>query len=131
MDASINSSSNLNFEGKLISKTKIKFNRKKLAKVAEHYKKLSEDLPDLFINTYTVEKDCAEGILKTSQSLSFTTKKKATEYLYKLNGKKHLIMGNHDKGIMKDPDALSCFVSVSQMKMAEEGSTRTLAWGHE
>lgn len=37
------------------------------------------------------------------------------EYLKKLNGKKHLIIGNHDGRILKDPSCRKCFDSINEM----------------
>lgn len=38
------------------------------------------------------------------------------ELLQKLNGQKHLILGSHDKRILKDKELMSYFISVSQFK---------------
>ena len=54
----------------------------------------------------------------------FTTKKKAVDYLVQLKGKKHLIIGNHDKGIMKDPDAVKCFESIGHMKTIRDSGRK-------
>lgn len=33
-------------------------------------------------------------------------------YLQQLNGKKHLIVGNHDRAVLDSPSAIACFVSI-------------------
>ena len=42
---------------------------------------------------------------------------KPAELLRQLSGRLHLITGNHDYCILKDEEALSCFVSVDRLKM--------------
>lgn len=37
---------------------------------------------------------------------------KATEYMRRLNGRKILVQGNHDRKLLKDPDFQSCFEEV-------------------
>ena len=54
----------------------------------------------------------------------FGSKRPVTEYLYQLKGRKHLIVGNHDKVIMKDPDALSCFETVFQMQTIRDNGRK-------
>ena len=45
----------------------------------------------------------------------------ADEYLQQMNGKKHLIVGNHDKSWMKRTDLCAYFESVSQMAEISDG----------
>jgi len=52
-----------------------------------------------------------------------------TEYLQKMNGKKHLIIGNHDKGWIKKVDLPSYFETVLPMAEISEG-TRKLVLCH-
>lgn len=44
-----------------------------------------------------------------------------TVYLRRLKGHKHLILGNHDGLILKDPEALSCLESVEKMDHIKDG----------
>ena len=48
----------------------------------------------------------------------------AHEYLLKINGKKHLIIGNHDKDWMKRIDLFDFFETVSYMAEISDGSHR-------
>ena len=57
----------------------------------------------------------------------FRAKRPAEEYLSGLNGKKHLIIGNHDKYWMKKADLNAWFESVSPMLLVQDsGRTATL-----
>ncbi|MBR6483651.1 MAG: metallophosphoesterase [Clostridiales bacterium] len=49
---------------------------------------------------------------------------KPSEYLRMLKGRKHLITGNHDDVIFKDPDALSMFESIDQMKTVKDNGKK-------
>lgn len=46
----------------------------------------------------------------------------ADEYLQQMNGKKYLIVGNHDKGWVKRTDLCAHFESVSHMAEISDGS---------
>ena len=48
----------------------------------------------------------------------------ARDYLSKMNGKKHLLIGNHDKDWMKRIELPDFFVSVSHMLETSDGSHR-------
>ena len=41
------------------------------------------------------------------------------EYLKKLNGRKHLIVGNHDNKLLKNPNCKKYFVEIVDMKMVD------------
>jgi len=56
--------------------------------------------------------------------LFFRNKVPAGEYLQRLNGKKHLIIGNHDKDWMKRTDLSLYFESVERMIVMTEGAHR-------
>lgn len=57
----------------------------------------------------------------------FRAKRPAEEYLYVLKGKKHLIVGNHDKYWMKKVDLSTWFESVSPLLfVTDSGRTATL-----
>ena len=43
------------------------------------------------------------------------------EYLDKLNGKKHLIIGNHDDKILKNPIYRKCFVEIKDILSIKDG----------
>lgn len=45
----------------------------------------------------------------------------ATWYLRRLNGRKHLIVGNHDRHTLKDEKAVACFASVNKMLRIMDG----------
>lgn len=47
--------------------------------------------------------------------LAHRNEKPAEWYLRQLKGRKHLIVGNHDHKLLKNPAAMACFESVSQM----------------
>lgn len=44
----------------------------------------------------------------------FKSGKPATYYLKQLKGKKHLVIGNHDKALLKDPAARKMFVEIKE-----------------
>lgn len=46
------------------------------------------------------------------------------EYLKKLNGKKHLIIGNHDNKLLKNPNHKKYFVEIVDMKMIDDNGTQ-------
>ena len=46
------------------------------------------------------------------------------EYLKKLKGKKHLIVGNHDTKLLKDPNCRKYFVEIVDMKMVDDNGTQ-------
>lgn len=48
--------------------------------------------------------------------LIYRSDKDATWYLKKLNGKKHLIIGNHEKAVMKNENAKKYFESIDMMR---------------
>lgn len=52
----------------------------------------------------------------------YRNSKDATYYLKKLNGKKHLIIGNHDKAILNNKKALEMFESINALTMIQDGS---------
>lgn len=43
---------------------------------------------------------------------AFHNEKPYSDYLKRLQGQKHLLIGNHDKKLLKDTEAMNCFVSV-------------------
>lgn len=45
------------------------------------------------------------------------------EYLKKLNGKKHLIVGNHDNKLLKNPNCRKYFVEIVDMKTVNDNGT--------
>lgn len=50
----------------------------------------------------------------------YKSSRKPVDYLKELNGRKHLIVGNHDKSITDDPEASSCFESIDQIKVIRD-----------
>ena len=56
--------------------------------------------------------------------LFFRNTVSAEDYLRRLNGKKHLIIGNHDKDWMKKTDLLKYFKSVEHMSIFNDGAHR-------
>ena len=46
------------------------------------------------------------------------------EYLKKLNGRKHLIVGNHDNILLKNPACKKYFVEIADMKMVDDNGTQ-------
>lgn len=46
------------------------------------------------------------------------------EYLKKLNGKKHLIIGNHDNKLLKNPNHWKYFVEVADLKMVNDNGNQ-------
>ena len=48
-------------------------------------------------------------------------KKPASEYLKRLCGHKHLIVGNHDRKMLSDPEAMKYWESVDQIKTLNDG----------
>lgn len=45
-------------------------------------------------------------------------------YLKRLKGKKHLIVGNHDSLLLKDPNSKDYFVEIADMKMITDNGTQ-------
>ena len=45
-------------------------------------------------------------------------------YLKQLKGRKHLITGNHDKAILKNPDCRKLFVEIADLKTIQDGENR-------
>ena len=45
-------------------------------------------------------------------------------YLKRLNGKKHLIVGNHDNRLLKNPACKKYFVEIADMKMVDDNGTQ-------
>ena len=45
-------------------------------------------------------------------------------YLKRLNGKKHLIVGNHDNKLLKNPICKKYFVEIADMKMVNDNGTQ-------
>lgn len=56
--------------------------------------------------------------------LMFRNKRPPEEYLAQLPGKKHLIVGNHDKAWMKKVDLTAWFESVEMMQFLKEGQQK-------
>lgn len=46
------------------------------------------------------------------------------EYLKKLRGRKHLIIGNHDNKLLKNPGCKKYFVEIIDMKMVNDNGTQ-------
>ena len=46
------------------------------------------------------------------------------EYLKKLNGRKHLIIGNHDNKLLKNPACKKYFVEIVDMKMVDDNGNQ-------
>lgn len=59
----------------------------------------------------------------------FRNAKNPVEYLKELNGKKHLIIGNHDRDLLKNDEAMKYFVSVDTYKKIHDYG-RTLILCH-
>ena len=47
-----------------------------------------------------------------------------TLYLKKLRGRKHLIVGNHDSKLLKNPDCRKLFVEIADMKTVNDSGTQ-------
>lgn len=41
-------------------------------------------------------------------------------YLKRLKGRKHLVIGNHDRALINDPGAMACFESAEKMEFMQE-----------
>lgn len=52
--------------------------------------------------------------------LVYRSNKSYSYYLSKLSGKKHLIVGNHDRAMLKDKEAMSYFESVDDLTMIHD-----------
>lgn len=50
----------------------------------------------------------------------YRSSQEPTYFLRKLNGKKHFIIGNHDKAILESKQALRCFESVENMAYVKD-----------
>ena len=46
------------------------------------------------------------------------------EYLKKLNGRKHLIVGNHDNKLLKNPNCKKYFVEIADLKMVDDNGNQ-------
>jgi len=70
------------------------------------------------------------GVVKSQDTvyilgdLFFRNNASAEDYLRRLNGKKHLLIGNHDKDWMKKTDLLRYFESVERMVEFNDGAHR-------
>ena len=53
-------------------------------------------------------------------------KGKQADFLRKLRGRLHLITGNHDKGLLKDEEALSCFADVDNLRMITDNGRQVV-----
>lgn len=51
---------------------------------------------------------------------SYKSGKNPKEYLDRLNGRKHLIIGNHDGRILKDPSCRKCFVDIKDIDTIQD-----------
>ena len=58
--------------------------------------------------------------------LFFKNKKPFEWYLKQLKGRKHLIIGNHDGKLLKDPEINSYFESISHYQEIRDGYTRCI-----
>jgi len=67
-----------------------------------------------------------EDIVYILGDMFFRNNAPAEEILKALQGKKHLIVGNHDKDWMKRIDLQKCFESVSHMAEINDKSTEPL-----
>lgn len=57
-----------------------------------------------------------------SGDFSFKSGKNPKKYLDRLNGKKHLIIGNHDGSVLKDPVCRRCFVEIKDRMEVKDGN---------
>lgn len=55
---------------------------------------------------------------------AYRNSKTATWYLRRLKGRKHLMIGNHDREIICDPKAMECFASVDKMMLISDNGRR-------
>lgn len=53
-------------------------------------------------------------------------KKSPADYLKRLSGKKHLIVGNHDHLLLKDPEAMAQFETVEHLCCIQDGDKRVV-----
>lgn len=58
--------------------------------------------------------------------LQFRTHKQADYYLKQLNGRKHLIIGNHDTQLLKDTEVKKYFVEINQMSFVLDNERRVI-----
>lgn len=70
--------------------------------------------------------------------LIFRADRPPEEYLQRLNGKKHLIIGNHDRGWLRRPEAGRYLEDVHNMLFLSDGSRKCvlchypmMAWPHQ
>lgn len=62
------------------------------------------------------EKVCGNDDVWILGDISFAGKEKTVEFYSKLNGKKHLCIGNHDKKLLKHKEVRDLFVEVADYK---------------
>jgi calcineurin-like phosphoesterase family protein len=56
----------------------------------------------------------------------YMSKKSEQWYLRQLKGKKHLIIGNHDRGLLRNKEAMTFFESVEKMQYVIDGDNRII-----
>lgn len=54
---------------------------------------------------------------------AYRSKNDYVYYLKRLKGRKHLIIGNHDRKMLSDEEAMSYFIDVERLTMAQDGNT--------
>jgi len=73
------------------------------------------------------QKVCCSDTVYVLGDLFFRNRLPASEYLDRMKGRKHLVVGNHDKGWMKQTDVGKYFESVSLMtEVTDRGRNITL-----
>ena len=56
----------------------------------------------------------------------YNCKKDKSEFLKSLNGRLHLVVGNHDFDLLKDAEAMSCFVSAEQIEQIVDNGRQVI-----
>ena len=85
--------------------------------------KTAEEMDEVIINNWnSVVKDT--DTVYIGGDFCFKSGKDPVEYLKKLNGHKHLCIGNHDKSLLKNPAARKYFESIKDMYNIEDNGKR-------
>lgn len=84
-----------------------------------------EDMEKEIIRRWN-EKVTAEDDVYILGDIFYRYKGKPADFLRQLNGRLHLITGNHDYAILKDEEALSCFADVNHLRMIIDNGRRVV-----
>lgn len=72
------------------------------------------------------EKITAEDDVFILGDIFYSYRSKPADFLRKLNGRIHLITGNHNYGILKDKEALAYFANVDKLRMIIDNDRRVV-----